>query len=104
MKAKQHARGELYDGSYGEEGRALDTPAKIGARRGHRRRAVSEPLLNTKACAAYFGGVDVSTIQRWCVENEFPHVRGVGRRGRIFSKASWIDTWVMKNAKFVVEG
>jgi hypothetical protein len=61
---------------------------------------VSEPWLNTETIATYCGGVDVSTVQRWCKENEFPHVRA-DRRGRILSKAAWIDAWLMRNAKFV---
>jgi hypothetical protein len=59
--------------------------------------------MNTEAIAAYVGGVDASTIQRWCHENEFPHTRA-DRRGRILSKASWIDAWLMRRAKFVNQG
>jgi excisionase family DNA binding protein len=64
---------------------------------------MSEPWLTTKEIAVYCGGVDVSTIQRWCVEHEFPHVRAAGGRGRILSKASWIDQWLMRSAKFAIK-
>jgi hypothetical protein len=86
MIEKVHDAGRL------DESATIEVGRKIGA--------VNEPWLNTEAIAAYCGGVDVSTIQRWCKEDQFPHVRA-GRRGRILSKARWIDAWLMRHAKFV---
>jgi len=92
----------------------LDTAAKINTRSPNRAgkseavpiagvvsvSGMSEPWLNTAAIAAYVGGVDVSTVQRWCIEQQMPHVRA-NARGRILSKASWIDSWLMKRARYV---
>lgn len=60
----------------------------------------AEPWMDSDAIAKYIGGVDLSTIQRWCAESDFPHVRA-NRRGKILSRASWIDRWLMQNAKHV---
>src|SRR6266850_7051626 len=59
-----------------------------------------EPWLTTEAIAIHLGGVDVSTVQRWCVEGKMPHVRA-NARGRILSKASWVDAWLIKRGTWV---